>query len=84
MVPAEVLGLLAAETDLYILPVVGTVQTNRRWIDRNLQAELAAALPKAPTTGEAPDASEWANIFDQGDAAVLLDLKPLPNDLPEE
>jgi hypothetical protein len=85
MVPAEVLGMLAADTDLYILPVVGTVQTNRRWIDRYLQAELAAALPAAtPADAASPDASEWANIFDQGDAAVLLDLKPLPNDLNEE
>ncbi len=84
MVPAEVLGMLAADTDLYIVPVVGTVQTNRRWIERNLQAALAAALPTAPTEGVSPDASEWADIFDQGDAAVLLDLKPLPNDVPEE
>lgn len=85
MVPAEVLGMLAADTDLYILPVVGTVQTNRRWIDRHLQAELAAALPAAaPADAASPDAGEWANIFDQGDAAVLLDLKPLPNDLNEE
>ena len=84
MVPAEVLGLLAAETDLYILPVVGTVQTNRRWIERHLQAELAAALPQMAAEELAPDEGEWGNIFDQGDAAVLLDLKPLPNDGTEE
>jgi hypothetical protein len=84
MVPAEVLGMLAADTDLYILPVVGTVQTNRRWIDRHLQAELAAALPATTPEAASPDSGEWANIFDQGDAAVLLDLKPLPSDVNEE
>jgi len=84
MVPAEVLGMLAADTDLYILPVVGTVQTNRRWIDRHLQAELAAALPTTPAEEITPDQGEWGDIFDQGDAAVLLDLKPLPSDVPEE
>jgi hypothetical protein len=80
MVPAEVLGLLAAETDLYIVPVVGTVQTNRRWIERHLQAELVAALPKLAAEEAPQETGEWGNIFDQGDAAVLLDLKPLPND----
>jgi hypothetical protein len=80
MVPAEVLGMLAADTDLYILPVVGTVQTNRRWIERFLQAELAAALPTSQPGEIAQEEGEWGNIFDQADAAVLLDLKPLPND----
>jgi hypothetical protein len=80
MVPAEVLALLAAETDLYILPVVGTVQTNRRWIERTLQSELAAALPTTQSPQVVQEEGEWGNIFDQADAAVLLDLKPLPND----
>lgn len=80
MVPAEVLGLLAADTDLYILPVVGTVQSNRRWIERHLQAELAAALPTVVKEEAQQIANEWGNIFDQADAAVLLDLKPLPSD----
>lgn len=80
MVPAEVLGLLAAETDLHIIPIVGTVRTNRRWIESTLQAELAAALP-TPTPQEVQQtAGEWGNIFDAADAAVLLDLKQLPPD----
>jgi hypothetical protein len=80
MVPAEVLAMLAAETELHIAPVVGTVQTNRRWIERHLQAELAAALPTSPGPQAAEEDGGWGNIFDQADAAVLLDLKPLPND----
>jgi hypothetical protein len=74
MVPAEILGLLAAETDLYILPVVGTVQSNRRWIEMNLQEALRAALPVNNPEAQ-QQSSEWGNIFDAGDAAVLLDLK---------
>lgn len=80
MVPAEVLALLASDTDLTVLPVVGTVQTNRKWIERHLQAELAAALPAPTPEDVAQGANEWGNIFDQADAAVLLDLKPLPPD----
>lgn len=80
MVPAEVLGLLAAETDLYILPVVGTVRTNRRWIEMNLQAALAAALPTPSPEEVAESAGAWGNIFDAADAAVLLDLQQLPPD----
>jgi hypothetical protein len=82
MVPAEVLGLLAAETDLYILPVVGTVQTNRRWIETNLHAQLAAALPTPTAEEVAHGAGEWGSIFDQADAAVLLNLKQMPSDGP--
>src|SRR5262249_24950954 len=44
LVPAEVLGLLAADTDLFILPIVGTVRTNRKWIEMNLKL----AMPQAP------------------------------------
>jgi hypothetical protein len=75
MVPAEVLGMLAADTDLYILPVVGTVRTNRRWIETHLQAEIRAALPVTSPEEVAQSAGEWGNIFDAADAAVLLDLK---------
>ena len=34
--------------------------------------------PQAPEIAQ--EEGEWGNIFDQADAAVLLDLKPLPND----
>jgi hypothetical protein len=72
VVPAEVLGLMAAETDLMIFPVVGTVQSNRRWIDQNLmQAEV---LPEQ-TAAELDEGGDWSNLFDEADAAVLQDLE---------
>ncbi|TDJ79840.1 MAG: hypothetical protein E2O39_00265 [Planctomycetota bacterium] len=66
LVPADILGMLAAETDLVILPVVGTVQSNQRWMRANYAEEgTERALPV--------DAS-WSAMFDDADAAVLMDL----------
>lgn len=73
MVPAEVLGQLAAMTDLTVLPVVGTVNTNRQWITEHLEVQPAAPLPSS--SGE-HDGGDWGSIFDQGDAAVLNELQP--------
>ena len=85
IVPAEVLGLLAAETDLCILPIVGTVRTNRKWLEMNLVVTPPAPLPSLPSLPAVDGASsEWSSIFDAGDAAVLLDLQPPsgdPNDI---
>lgn len=81
MVPADVLGLLAATTDLVILPFVGSVRSNRAWIDKNITAaqQAQAALPSA--AAQTPEnGGEWGSIFDQGDAAVLLDLQAPPPD----
>ena len=73
LVPAEVLGLLAAQLDLFILPVVGTVRTNRMWLDANMSAPVpASALEESVDRATA----EWSDIFDAADAAVLLDLEP--------
>lgn len=79
LVPAEVLGLLAAETDLFILPVVGTVRTNRKWLELNVQTSVPAALPNAGGPQEL-HTGEWSSIFDQGDAAVHsgIQFPPLP------
>jgi hypothetical protein len=76
MVPAEVLGELAALTDLTILPIVGSVRSNRRWLEANLHAALAAALPSPSAEAVAQATTEWGSIFDAGDAAVHLDLTP--------
>lgn len=74
IVPAETLGLLAARTDFTILPVVGTVNTNRRWIENNLNLETSA--PPAPQAAGGLDA-EWSSLFDAADAAVLAELDEL-------
>jgi hypothetical protein len=80
MVPAEVLGLLAAETDLYIMPVVGTVRTNRKWLEMHVSLPQAP-MPAATEIANDEAAGEWSSIFDQGDAAVNSGLGPitLPN-----
>lgn len=71
LVPAEVLGLLAAETDLFILPVVGTVRTNRKWLEANLKPDgPASALPHAIVAPQELEGGEWSSIFDAGEAAV--------------
>lgn len=61
LVAADVLGMLAAETDLFLLPVVGTVETNRRW--------LATNGTRAEQQG-----GDWGSLFDEGDAAVRASL----------
>lgn len=69
MVPAEVLGMLAAQTDLVLLPVVGTVQSNRRWIEENIgRAARAEAV-----AGHGP--SGWGDMFDSANEAVMMDLQ---------
>ena len=101
IVPAEVLGSLAAAIDLHILPVVGTVMTNNRWLSENLessqvgevaQAPLPAAKKSAGDDLELPSLGDlsisipeldtmggeggdgWSNIFDEGNANVMMDL----------
>ncbi len=82
MVPADVLGLLAATTDLVILPLVGSVRSNRAWIEKNLVAQPPAAAAGAHAEGARPTGTpgEWGSLFDQADAAVLLDLQVPPSD----
>jgi hypothetical protein len=75
IVPAEVLGLMAAQTDLYILPVVGTVRTNRNWLEGHVKVEPLAPIPAPPTAAQQEAGGEWSTIFDAADAAVLLDLQ---------
>lgn len=63
VVPADVLGLIAAETDLVLLPVVGTAKTNRTWVEENLRDDRSDVASR-----------DWSNMFDDADAAVHLDL----------
>jgi len=64
LVPADILAQLQTMSDLQVVPVVGTVHTNNRWILEHLPAPL-------PQTG---GEGAWNKIFDEGDAAVLLNL----------
>jgi hypothetical protein len=67
IVPADVLGTLAASNNIQVLPVVGTVNTNNKWLEEHLTSEVPGALPNASPT-------DWSNIFDEGNAAVLMEL----------
>jgi hypothetical protein len=78
---SDTLDYLAKTIDVTILPVVGTVRSNRTWLQQKL-----AAQPAAEPTALAPEQEEegggaWSNLFDEADAAVLLDLKPVTPDL---
>ncbi len=75
VVPAEILSQVGAGSNLAISPVVGTVRTNRRWIEEHLspQGPLPSEVDLSDMAAEGED-GEWANIFDEGDAAVQLEL----------
>jgi hypothetical protein len=73
IVSADVLGMLGATADLHVMPVVGSVKSNNRWIDEHLPAEVESDL----ADGEAAsNEADWGNLFDEGDASVLMDLTP--------
>lgn len=66
LISAKILGELSSATGMQFFPVVGTVETNRRWITD--QAEQYGVQ------GNLSDVSGWGDMFDQADAEVLLDL----------
>jgi hypothetical protein len=89
LVEADVLATLSAQTDLLVLPVVGTVRSNRAW----LETYLTQSAPKpAPTPGGrakqdlGPDeeSNAWGSFFDDADAAVLMDLKTIGSEIMQE
>lgn len=72
LLPAEILGVLAATTDLFIVPVIGTVRSNRKWVEQHILAETTpGALPQSPQSAHEISQGAWSSIFDQGDANVL-------------
>lgn len=74
---SDTLEHLARSAGVTILPIVGTVRSNRMWLDQKLAAQPeprpAAALPSKDEEGD----GAWSSLFDEADAAVLLDLKPI-------
>ena len=68
LVSADTLGLIASSADLHVMPVVGTVATNNKWLAENL------AAPEPSLSLDPGVLSDWNRIFDEGDAAVLLNL----------
>ncbi len=76
LVPSEVLEALKLK-GAKILPVVGSVISNRRWLNEKLPAPQMPSLDQA--AGAIPfdsgEIGDWAEIFDAGEEAVQLDLQ---------
>jgi hypothetical protein len=77
LVPADVLGKLSQSTDLLVMPVVGSVNSNNKWLAEHL------AAPELQGGGDG-GIGDWNKIFDEGDAAVLLNLDQDSKDPPQQ
>lgn len=90
LVPSEVLDGMRLTTGMRLLPVVGSVVSNRAWLNEALPGPVQQAPARPPASVEEPlpplpaeamqlDADmsddEWLNIFDAGEEAVQLELK---------
>jgi hypothetical protein len=73
--PAEVLAQLSTDSGYTILPIVGTVRTNRAWINEHMQQYTKAPVEMDP---------QWSALFDEADAAVLSSLEIGEEGLPED
>ena len=71
MVSAEALAELSSLTGYQLFPVVGTYQTNARWVEDMVEVETRELDPSA-----------WGEMFDEADAAVLMELDQ-PHEVPE-
>lgn len=74
LVSTDVLTNLGRLAGAEILPVVGTVSSNRRWLEENLPAPDVDAVSAPLPAGATVDDEPWANLFDEADAAVQLEL----------
>jgi len=74
IVPSEVIEGLAGETDAKIIPVVGSVSGNRRWIEQNLPSTMSATI-EAFNAALPKEEGSWSDLFDDADQAVNLDLQ---------
>ena len=62
IVQADTLALLSAETDMFLLPIVSTVSSNRKWLEEHCPVQKFA------------EDNSWGNLFDEGDQAVQQTL----------
>jgi Type II secretion system (T2SS), protein E, N-terminal domain len=68
MVPAEVLLQAEASLQAKIVPVVGTVGGNSRWLEEHLPP------PQAINIGSEAESGAWAAVLDMGEEAVQTGL----------
>ncbi len=74
LVPSEVLETLANHAKVAkLLPVVGSVVSNRRWIEEKLPSAADKTL-EAFSAAAAGEEDAWASLFDEGDEAVQMDI----------
>jgi hypothetical protein len=83
----DILDELASKAGATILPICGTVRTNRDWLLKRYSSPAPAPASSGGGGGGSAAAAEpemtsaeWSNLFDEADAAVLLDLKAVPPD----
>ncbi len=72
IVPSTVLDGLVAQPGVSVIPVVGSVTSNRRWLNENLPAPEVEAMDGIAAA--LPDDGNWAGIFDAGEEGVQLEL----------
>jgi hypothetical protein len=70
MVPSEVLDDIADRLNVKVMPVVGSVRANVRFLDENLP-DVATELARV---AQEADGGAWADVLDMADAAVQVDL----------
>lgn len=81
LTPSEVIASLGEKLGKTIQPVVGTAASNRRWLNENVK--LPKSLDSVASPLPASLEEDWSQVFDQGDAAVLMDLQA-HDEKPEE
>jgi hypothetical protein len=75
LVPAETLAALSDRSGCTVLPVVGTVRSNRRWIDDHTQRTQPDQAPSLTLELGEEEETNWSELFDAADAAVLNDIE---------
>ncbi len=77
IVPTEILEGISLEGGGRILPVVGSVNSNRRWLMEHLPPSTMPTPQDAMFAGVDPlgEDESWTNVFDAGEEAVQLDLQ---------
>ena len=73
VVPTAVLDGLVADTSLQVIPVIGSVKSNRAWLDEHLPQPNGTSL-EAFSAALPEDDSAWANLFDVADEEIKFDL----------
>ena len=76
IVPTSVLDNITEDDSICILPVVGTVKGNRRWLKDHLPSAESTTM-EAFSAEILDDESSWGNLFDEGDESVKMNLQDL-------